>query len=52
MRRTRRTLVLRWMLDGFTRRGSTAPRSTGSPRNLMGFMDGTANLDAGDGRRS
>jgi deferrochelatase/peroxidase EfeB len=47
MRRTRRTLVLRWVLDGFTRRGSTAPRSTGSPRNLMGFIDGTANLDAG-----
>jgi deferrochelatase/peroxidase EfeB len=47
MRRTRSTLVLRWVLDGFTRRGSTAPRSTGSPRNLMGFIDGTANLDAG-----
>jgi deferrochelatase/peroxidase EfeB len=47
MRRTRRTLVLRWVLDGFTRRGSTAPRTTGSPRNLMGFIDGTANLDAG-----
>ena len=46
MRRTRSTLVLRWVLDGFTRRGSTAPRSTGSPRNLMGFIDGTANLDA------
>ena len=47
MRRTRRTLVLRWVLDGYTRRGSTAPRTTGSPRNLMGFIDGTANLDAG-----
>jgi deferrochelatase/peroxidase EfeB len=47
MRRTRSTLVLRWVLDGFTRRGSAAPRSTGSPRNLMGFIDGTANLDAG-----
>jgi deferrochelatase/peroxidase EfeB len=46
MRRTRRTLVLRWVLDGFTRRGSTAPRVTGSPRNLMGFVDGTANLDS------
>jgi deferrochelatase/peroxidase EfeB len=49
MRRTRRWLVLRWVIDGFTRRGSTAPRSTGSPRNLMGFVDGTANLDAGSG---
>ena len=49
MRRTRSTLVLRWVLDGFTRRGSTAARSTGSPRNLMGFIDGTANLDAGAG---
>jgi deferrochelatase/peroxidase EfeB len=47
MRRTRSTLVLRWVIDGFTRRGSTAPRSTGSPRNLMGFIDGTANIDAG-----
>jgi deferrochelatase/peroxidase EfeB len=47
MRRTRSSLVLRWVLDGFTRRGSTGPRSTGSPRNLMGFIDGTANLDAG-----
>ena len=41
-------LVLHWMIDGFNRRGSTAPRATGSPRNLMGFVDGTANLDAGD----
>jgi deferrochelatase/peroxidase EfeB len=49
MRRTRRWLVLRWVIDGFTRRGSTTPRSTGSPRNLMGFIDGTANLDAGSG---
>ncbi len=46
MRRTRRTLVLRWIVNGFSRRGSTAPRTTGSPRNLMGFIDGTANLDA------
>jgi deferrochelatase/peroxidase EfeB len=50
MRRTRSTLVLRWVIDGFTRRGSTAPRATGSPRNLMGFIDGTANLDAGSRR--
>jgi deferrochelatase/peroxidase EfeB len=48
MRRTRSTLVLRWVIDGFTRRGSAAERATGSPRNLMGFIDGTANLDTAE----
>jgi deferrochelatase/peroxidase EfeB len=49
MRRTRSTLVLRWVLDGFSRRSESGARSTGSPRNLMGFIDGTANLHADDG---
>lgn len=49
MRRTRRTLVLRWVVDGFTRGGTPGERTTGSPRNLLGFIDGTANLDTAAG---
>ena len=48
MRRTRSTLVLRWTIDGFNRRSRPSARTSGSPRNLLGFVDGTANLDAGD----
>ena len=48
MRRTRRTLVLRWEVDGFNRRSRQSARTSGSPRNFLGFLDGTANLDAGD----
>jgi deferrochelatase/peroxidase EfeB len=44
MRRTRRTLVLTWVVEGFNRRSSPSDRTTGSPRNLLGFVDGTANL--------
>jgi deferrochelatase/peroxidase EfeB len=43
MRRTRRHLVLRWMVDGYARGSSGSAGST--QRNLMGFKDGTANLD-------
>lgn len=43
MRRTRRFLVLKWMVDGYARGSSGADGST--QRNLMGFKDGTANLD-------
>jgi deferrochelatase/peroxidase EfeB len=49
MRRTRRTLLLRWVVEGFNRRSSPTDRTTGSPRNLLGFVDGTANLSTGDG---
>jgi len=45
MRRTRRELVLRWLLDGYTRGASRAGDRQATPRNLMGFKDGTANLD-------
>jgi len=43
MRATRRDLALRWMLDGYNRRTDTSERGAGV-RNLMGFVDGTANL--------
>jgi deferrochelatase/peroxidase EfeB len=49
MRRTRSTLTLRWMLDGYARgigAGKTSEAAT--PRNLLGFKDGTANLDVDD----
>ena len=50
MRRTRSDLVLRWMVDGYARgigAGRTSAATT--PRNLLGFKDGTANLDVEDG---
>jgi deferrochelatase/peroxidase EfeB len=47
MRRTRGELVLHWMTDGFNRRVSPKP-GTAPVRNLMGFRDGTANLDPAD----
>lgn len=43
MRVTRGDLVLKWMLDGYTRRVEAEPGEAGV-RNLMGFVDGTANL--------
>lgn len=46
MRRTREWLVVRWVLDGWTRGTSATDGSVSTPRNLMGFKDGTANLDA------
>jgi len=45
MRRTRGSLVLQWMVEGFNRRDQPKPGEAGV-RNLMGFKDGTANLDA------
>jgi deferrochelatase/peroxidase EfeB len=45
MRRTRGVLNLRWMLDGFNRRSQPQPGKA-AVRNLMGFRDGTSNLDA------
>jgi deferrochelatase/peroxidase EfeB len=43
MRATRRDLVLKWMLDGYNRRTDASQDGAGV-RNLMGFVDGTANL--------
>jgi deferrochelatase/peroxidase EfeB len=43
MRATRATMGLHWMLDGYNRRTEAGPGEAGV-RNLMGFVDGTANL--------
>jgi len=49
MRRTRSDLVLRWMVDGYARGiGAGAASDATTPRNLLGFKDGTANLDVDD----
>jgi deferrochelatase/peroxidase EfeB len=46
-RATRGTMALHWMLSGYNRRTRARPGEAGT-RNLMGFVDGTANLDAAD----
>jgi deferrochelatase/peroxidase EfeB len=50
MRCTRSELTLRWMIDGYARGiGAGATSEAATPRNLLGFKDGTANLDVDDG---
>ena len=46
-RATRGTMALHWMLDGYNRR-TRAARGEAGKRNLMGFIDGTSNLDPSD----
>jgi deferrochelatase/peroxidase EfeB len=50
MRRTRSDLVLKWMINGYARGiGAGQASEAKTPRNLLGFKDGTANLDVDDG---
>jgi len=43
----RGTAVLRWTQEGFQRTGAADPKG-GTPRNLLGFKDGTGNPDVTD----
>ena len=49
MRRTRADLTLKWMIDGYARGiGAGQASEAATPRNLLGFKDGTANPDVED----
>ncbi len=48
MRATRGALTLRWTVDGYNRLGPRERPGRTDVRNLLGFKDGTANLDHDD----
>jgi deferrochelatase/peroxidase EfeB len=48
MRSTRGALTLRWTVDGYNRPGPRDRPGRTEVRNLLGFKDGTANLDPED----
>ena len=49
MRRTRSELTLKWMVNGYARGiGAGEASEARTPRNLLGFKDGTSNLDVSD----
>jgi deferrochelatase/peroxidase EfeB len=48
MRCTRSEMTLRWMIDGYARGIGAGKASAATPRNLLGFKDGTGNLDVED----
>ncbi len=48
MRATRGALILRWTVDGYNRLGPRERPGRTDVRNLLGFKDGTANLDHDD----
>jgi deferrochelatase/peroxidase EfeB len=49
LKNTPESLAPRWKLDGFLPPGSKRKLGQETVRNLLGFKDGTANLDASDG---
>jgi deferrochelatase/peroxidase EfeB len=49
MRATRAGLVLHWVIDGFSRAEPDERPGHTENRNLLGFKDGTANLDMAEG---
>jgi deferrochelatase/peroxidase EfeB len=49
VRATDRKLRLRWVQEGYNQLLGPEANSTAPTRNLMGFRDGTSNLDTGDG---
>lgn len=50
MRSTRASLVLHWVMDGFSRAEPDERPGHTENRNMLGIKDGTANLDLADGR--
>ena len=49
MRATRAGLAVRWVLDGYNRADAVHTPGRTENRNLLGFKDGTANLDPTEG---